>query len=448
MNIKSYLCALCVIWAPAALLAAGPDLAAPGNSVSPKQEGTSTAARPASATKITAASKDPTATTKAPAKSVSAMRVAAQPGSGYGYEPGIGHDPAYLYGHQAACTDGYCHDGGGFYDPWSCYGRLKHWGSVEYLLWWRKGMRIPPLVSTGPVPPGELLFGGANYDFGPQSGGRATFGVWLDDYECVGIGGRIFGLSDGRIDFEQTAVGGGALARPFIDADTGLPNAVNVAGALGGAIDIAVESEVIGVEALFRRRIECGFAGRLDLLGGYTFTEIDESISIGATTTLPPGPPNSLDVFDRFRTDNEFHAGTVGLQAEYDRGCFTVGLLGKISFGTMKETVTISGGNNNPAAAPGLQGLLAQNTNIGVFVQDEFAVMPEVNLNLGYRATEHLELMMGYSMIYWSHVVQPGDQIDLTVDLTPTPNTTRPQFNFESTDYWVMGLNFGAQWSY
>ncbi|MBW3596602.1 MAG: BBP7 family outer membrane beta-barrel protein [Planctomycetes bacterium] len=390
-------------------------------------------------------------------KSASTTRATAQPAPTHLHDPVLkgpayihgqaspyGYDSAYAY--DPSCADGGCYDG--FYGGWSCYPQLKHWGSVEYLLWWRKGMRIPPLVSTGPVPPNAVLFGGRNLDFGPQSGGRATFGAWLDDYECIGLGARFFGLSDGRVDFRQTAAGPGTLARPFIDADTGAPNAVDVGGALGGGLDIALESEVFAAEALFRRRIECGFCGRLDLLGGYTYTQINEEIGIRTFTTLPPGPPNALNVFDVFDADNEFHGGTVGLQAEFDRGRFTVGMLSKISFGTMHETVTILGGNNNPAAAPGLQGLLAQNTNIGEFEQDEFAVVPEVNLTLGFRATEHVELVAGYSMVYWSHVVQPGDHIDLTVDLTPTAATTRPAFNFDSTDYWVMGMNFGMQWSY
>lgn len=396
------------------------------------------------------AAKKPAATPAIPAARKTAVKTASNMHPSMHPEPEMmyhpGHVPGHAYDYDPGCVDGYCEDGG--FCDWTCGPRLKHWGSVEYLLWWRKGMHLPALVSTDPVPPGNILFGDAFYDVGPQSGGRATFGLWLDDYECIGVGGRFFALADGRIDFQQTAAGGGALSRPFIDADTGLPNAIDVAGPLGGGVDIQIESVVFGAEALMRRRVECGFNGRLDLLAGYSYYQINEEVNIRTSTTLPPGPPAALNVFDFFDTDNEFHGGTFGVQAEFDRGPFTVGLLTKASLGNMRETVTITGGNSNPNAAPGLLGLLVQNTNAGVFRQDTFAVVPEVNFNLGYRATEHLELSMGYSMIYWSHAVQPGDQIDYVVDVTPGAGTTRPEFTLNTTDYWVMGMNFGLQWSY
>jgi hypothetical protein len=91
--------------------------------------------------------------------------------------------------------------------------------------------------------------------------------------------------------------------------------------------------------------------------------------------------------------------------------------------------------------------LLAQDTNIGTFTQNVFAVVPEVNLNLGYRATPNLELTFGFSMIYWSHVARPGKAIDLAVDVTP-PLVERPRFAFDATDFWVMGFNGGCQWSF
>jgi hypothetical protein len=349
---------------------------------------------------------------------------------------------------EGACCDESCYHGY-FLDSWIRVPRLAHWGSVEYLLWWRKGEFLPPLVSNGPLDGNNdvILFGGGNSDFGPQPGGRLTLGLWLDDHECCGVGGRFWALGDGNVDFQQSDVAGGTLSRPFIQADTGTPQAINIAGQLGGSIDIETRSEVHGGDVLFRKRCDCSCVGSLDFVFGYQFARLDEVIDIQTTTNLPAGPPN-LDIFDLFDARSEFHGGVVGFQADLDYGAFTASVLTKVGLGNMNETVLIAGGGN--PAATGLLGLLAQNTNVGLHRQDSFAVIPEVNVNLGYRVTEHFDLTFGYSMIYFSHVLRPGDAIDPTVDITPNaaPMIDRPAFAFDATDFWVMGFNLGGSWSY
>jgi hypothetical protein len=293
----------------------------------------------------------------------------------------------------------------------------------------------------------QILFGDDSSDFGPQPGGRISLGLWLDDFHSCGVGGRYWALGDGNVDFSQSDVGGGTLSRPFIDANTGNPNAINIAGALGGFIDIETRSEVQGGDVLFRKRCDCTWQGSLDFVMGYQFARLDEVIDIQTSTTLAAGPPN-LDVFDIFDARSEFHGGVLGIQADLYYGAFNAMLLAKCGLGTMNETVVVSGGGNPEAT--GLLGLLAQNTNVGFHKQDSFAVIPEVNLNLGYRATENFELTFGYSLVYFSHVIRPGDVIDTTVDITPNaaPNVARPAFDFDATDFWVMGFNVGGAWSF
>jgi hypothetical protein len=130
----------------------------------------------------------------------------------------------------------------------------------------------------------------------------------------------------------------------------------------------------------------------------------------------------------------------LGLQAEVDRGPVSLGFLGKVGLGNMHETMDLDGGGN---AAP-VRGLFVQSTNAGLHSQDEFTVVPEINVNLGIRATENIDLILGYSMIYWSHVVRPGSSLDLTADIL-APINNHPDFTFNSTDFWVMGLNAGCQ---
>jgi hypothetical protein len=102
---------------------------------------------------------------------------------------------------------------------------------------------------------------------------------------------------------------------------------------------------------------------------------------------------------------------------------------------------------------PGVGGLLAQRTNIGTYTRNEFGIVPELGATLGYQVTQHLRLTAGYSFIYWSNVVRPGDQIDTTVNpnLMPPENPVEtaflnPRFAFQQTDYWVQGLSLGGEY--
>jgi hypothetical protein len=434
MNVKPLLYTICVAWATWPLMAmgqpAGPSSSAPrpATDASTPPAGTQAAARVASA---------------------QGTHPIGNPWAHAGYPSGPDFPGEYTGAYsEGVCCDESCYHGY-FLDSWIRVPCLAHWGSVEYLLWWRKGEFLPPLVSNGPLDGmnDQVFFGGGRSDFGPQPGGRLTLGLWLDDHECFGVGGRYWALGDGNIDFRQADVGGGNLSRPFIDANTGNPNAVNIAGALGGSIGIETRSEVHGGDVLFRKRCECSCEGSLDFVFGYQFARLDEVIDIRTSTTLAAGPPN-LDIIDLFDARNEFHGGVVGFQANLDYGALTASLLAKVGLGNMNETMIIAGAGN--PAATGLLGLLAQNSNVGFHKQDSFAVLPEINLNLGYRVSEHFELTFGYSMIYFSHVLRPGDAIDLAVDITPlaAPIIERPAFNFNATDFWVMGFNLGAAWSY
>ncbi len=98
-------------------------------------------------------------------------------------------------------------------------------------------------------------------------------------------------------------------------------------------------------------------------------------------------------------------------------------------------------------------GLLAAGPNLGTFTRDQFSVVPEVTLNLGYQVTPGVKVYVGYNFLYWTNVIRPGDQIDHVVDLTFVPNTPpaqpsglqRPAPLFKQSDLWVTGINFGAQ---
>src|SRR5207253_2324930 len=91
----------------------------------------------------------------------------------------------------------------------------------------------------------------------------------------------------------------------------------------------------------------------------------------------------------------------------------------------LREEVHITGFTQNtlPGTAPvtAAGGLLAQSTNIGNHSRDSFAVVPELGVTLAYQVTSGVKLSVGYSALYLSEVVRPGDQIDPGVNPNLVP---------------------------
>ena len=169
--------------------------------------------------------------------------------------------------------------------------------------------------------------------------------------------------------------------------------------------------------------------------------------------------PQQFEVRDSFLTQNDFHGAELGVKGEWTTGRWSLGLLGRLALGNVKQRVAINGstdvmvmGMPQPTETG---GLLALTTNIGTYEQDSFAVLPELGANLGLQITERLRGTIGYSFVYWSNVVRPGDQIDLDLNQTFIPRFgggtagsgfRRPEFNFRETDYWAQGLNVGLDY--
>src|SRR5262245_60693888 len=78
----------------------------------------------------------------------------------------------------------------------------RFWARGEFLLWWIKPANLPPLVTTGPFtdlrpgaldsPETHILYGQQNMDFQDRTGGRFTFGYWLDAEQIWGVNASYF----------------------------------------------------------------------------------------------------------------------------------------------------------------------------------------------------------------------------------------------------------------
>jgi hypothetical protein len=258
------------------------------------------------------------------------------------------------------------------------------------------------------------------------------------------------------------------LARPFFDINDGVNTAELTAfpGSEIGRVDVTSTSRLWGSELNYRCNLCCGCFTRLDFLGGLRFAQLTESLNINESVVLTGANPLNLPagtmaaVSDHFGTRNEFFGGQVGLDANFHYCNWSVDLLGKIALGDTYQVININGSQVviNPASGtnffPG--GLLALPSNSGRFTGNRFSVLPELGIKLGYNVTDNLKLTVGYTAMYWSNVVRPGDQIDPVLNINQIPNFSRspiagvasPIVPFKETAFWAEGLTLGLEYNY
>lgn len=354
----------------------------------------------------------------------------------------------------------------------------KFWVSGEYLLWGSQGMLVPVLVTSSPNgtprtaagvlgdPRTSVVFGGNRVNNDVRSGFRLRGGAWLDDCQTIGIEGSYFFLSQGDDSFSAFNPGSPASARPFFNANTNQQDSqlISFPNTLAGAIAIDTETCLYGFDANLRKNLCCACDHRTDLVIGYRYLNLRDDVNISEDLTVTGTDPvrpvavgTRFQVFDSFSSRNEFNGGQIGLAGEYRRDSWYVGWRGLIAFGATQKDVTISGGTTitppggAPVSAPG--GLLALPTNIGNYSATDFAVVPELGLNLGYSVSENLRVFVGYTFLYWSNVSRAGDQIDVVVNPTQIApgllfGAPRPAFTFNDTDFWTQGVSFGVELRY
>jgi hypothetical protein len=396
---------------------------------------------------------------------------------------------------------------------WACRPASCFWVRGESLLWWIKDSQVPALITTG-VPgaaalPGVLgqsgttvLFGASDVDNRMRAGGRFSGGVWLNNCQTIGIEGSYFfiGSRSARFDGGSSgAVGSVMIARPFFDVISGIQNAQLVAfpGIASGEIHLSSPSRLQGAElnmlcvpfctpcsnacadqtcrngdtAEHNENCNswCGCNYSVSLLSGFRYLQLDEGLGITESSrvnpALPAGSPlfggSTITIADQFDTHNYFYGAQIGAQAEFCWGRMFVDVACKLALGATHEVVEIHGTTViiSPAGTAVVTpaGFLASASNSGHFSRDRFAVVPEFGLNAGYQITRHLRAFVGYTFLYWSSVVRPGDQVDVGLSGTQLPTDTRfnpragparPAVLFRDTDFWAQGINFGLEFRY
>ncbi len=361
------------------------------------------------------------------------------------------------------------------------------WAGADYLLWWTKAAPVPtPLLTTGsaadPVPGGlgqpgtSVLFGGGGVGYGTFSGVSVNAGVVLDPDLPFALEGSLLVLGNRSPSFTASSNDAGfpVLARPLVSpfGKGEYVQATSLPGLFAGTTTISTALNFQAWEFNLAMNVMSTDRSRLTLLAGFRQLNLNESLTV--TDVLTPLVPGSLDYlgkpiaagtlsdFDHFHTSNNFYGGQIGGRYTYQASKFNFDLTGKIAFGGTNQLTTIDGATAlappgaQPASAPG--GILAQPTNIGSRSLNTFSVVPEVNLALSYQVTPWLQARVGYSFLYWTNVIRPGNTVDRTVNVTQTPSDiaygtlplapARPLPVANQSDFWAQGVNFGLMFSY
>jgi hypothetical protein len=268
-----------------------------------------------------------------------------------------------------------------------------------------------------------------------------------------------------------TGNSGFILARPYFDSQANSEDARILAFDnfnngqatvdLDGAIDVDTASDFQSGGLMLRHVLWADFERntRLDLIGGYRYLRIEELLSIRDRRLTPPfGLVGAVldERTDLFETENQFHGGEIGLDAQLYEDSWTFQLIGKCGFGNMHQTLDIDGTQTTSSGGASVTtpgGLLAQPSNIGHYADDEFTIIPEAQVRVQYSIFSNFRVFAGYRMLYITEVLRPGDQIDRVINETQFNGGTlvgdaRPGVNFASGSVWLQGIDAGIEFEW
>jgi hypothetical protein len=347
---------------------------------------------------------------------------------------------------------------------------------MEYLQWWLRQPRTPPLVTTGSLNdavPGAL--GQPNTvvlldrpDQGQSHPGARVTGIWEfgeGGAWAVDASGFWLSLTTGRQTFGgDGSPGSPVITRPFFNANTGTQDAdpVNLPGIQSGALTVYAPTRMYGADANLRWTpfLSRATGTAFTFLAGYRFLSLDDKLIFDESIGGAPGSVGST-VFalqDNFTAYNRFYGGQVGGEYDCCFGCFVVQAIGKVAFGTNQQRLRISGFTTATAADGTVTvnpqaGLFAGPGNVGRFSNSDFSIVPEGQLNLGIDFNRNVRLTMGYNVLYWTRVARAGNQINPDVNVQPVGGPPipplQPTFNgFQTQALWVQGFDVGLWFSF
>jgi hypothetical protein len=198
---------------------------------------------------------------------------------------------------------------------------------------------------------------------------------------------------------------------------------------------------------------------RTDLIAGLRYYNYSDFVDVNENLRSTAAPTNGTTyvIHDNFNAKNEFYGGELGLRTKIYRGRWSFAILTKMAIGNTHETVNINGQTViTPTAGSSAvynYGILASGTNSGIYQRDDFTIIPELNLELGYQLTQHWRMYVGYDILYWACVAKAADQIDLNADprnFAPAQSGALPfpAYPGRLSSFWAQGINIGGEFRF
>ena len=236
-----------------------------------------------------------------------------------------------------------------------CVNRPQWYGGVEYILQAFENQRVPPLVAIAPprsafgVPggvPGEfVLLGGEKIEFGGIDGIRATVGHWLDPQQNWGVEASGFLTEQTARLFE--AFHDGSATNPVLLGRTNgtlaIVSAVGFPGVLTGGIIASEHTRLWGSEASAVMNWSDNSRWRTDLLAGFRYLDLDESLDIQDFTRSLLFPTTASARTDSFDGRTQFYGSQFGARTSLALGRASITVIGKTALGVSHLSVDREG---------------------------------------------------------------------------------------------------------
>lgn len=358
------------------------------------------------------------------------------------------------------------------------------WGNADVLLWWVKSASLPTTLTTFvPGSPsalngsggalgqqGTIVLSPDHFNYDGSAGGRFGFGGWLDSEQSIGVEASGFFLGRQNVGFGLASTGTPALRVPFFNLPPGARFPLGESSFILSDPAFAVGGQTIsqslnfwGAEANALFRVANNDLSSMSLLLGFRYVDLRESLSITSNETLTGAFPAAATALDNFTTTNRFYGANLGVKAQTQFGAFDVAALMKLGLGDNHQTVNANGATVVTGAFPVTGtfpgGIFTQATNIGQRSRNEFCVLPDVQLQLGYSLSSSIRAFAGYNFMYMSDVVRPGDQVDRVLNFTTSPaisgvnpplpmGAARPEPMFNGSGFWAQGINVGIEFKF
>ena len=247
----------------------------------------------------------------------------------------------------------------------------------------------------------------------------------------------------------------------------------------GGEVDLKGRDLIFG---------DVLFSGLL----GFRYFQFNESLGVNSiyNITQPPGIPSpdaaqglqsnfsqyqSITSIssDNIKVYNNFLGPQIGINSNYNFKRVTFDCNGKLGIGVQHQVVTINSSTTQTFVVNSTNGATTTTSNqvqnyaagvlfspydVGRHSRNQFGLIPELNLKLGYRLFDRLKITAGYDFLLMANVLRASNQTQLipyttqsnfsglaAQQQTSSQTIQIPAFTFDNSNLIINGLNVGMQ---